>query len=265
MLPHRMRQMVGPWIFFDHAPSAELPIGEAVNVRPHPHINLATTTYLFEGEIFHRDSLGNEVSIHPRDLNIMVAGKGIVHSERERPECTQKERRLNLLQLWFALPESVEEIDPAFFHYNQSQIPEVTEEKAVIRVLIGSAYGVSSPAIQYSPTLYCTIKLAAGATIAIPDTVTERAVYVVSGSIQHLGKTITEHTMLIFNSSSQEITACEDSILALIGGEPLGKRYIWWNFVSSSRERIEQAKQDWKTKKFPIIPSDNEEFIPLPR
>ena len=264
VLPARQRRMVGPWVFFDHMGPADFAAGEGINVRPHPHINLATVTYLFEGEILHRDSLGSYQPIRPGDVNLMVAGKGITHSERERPEVARTAHRLNGLQLWLALPEADEEIDPAFYHYPDADIPRVDVDGVPVRVIMGSAYGMTSPVKVYADTLYVEVHLGAGQGITVPDA-EERAVYVVEGELTANGTAIPEHAMAVFtNAPGIELTATRDARIAIVGGQQLGDRYLEWNFVSSRRERIEQAKDDWKARAFPKVTGDEEEFIPLP-
>lgn len=263
-LPTARLKMVGPWIFFDHMGPAEFEPGDGINVRPHPHINLATVTYLFEGEILHRDSLGSFQPIRPGDVNLMVAGKGIVHSERERPEITAKRHRLHGLQLWLALPEEDEEMHPALYHYRADDIPQVDVNGVPVRVIMGQAYGVQSPVRTFAKTLYVEARLKAGQTLAIPDG-EERAVYVVEGHIQARGTPLPAHSMAVLNREEcVTIEAQEDSLIAVIGGEPLGKRFIEWNFVSSRKDRIDQAKTDWKNRSFPLVPGDSDEFIPMP-
>ncbi len=263
-LPTVERKMVGPWIFFDHFGPAVFPAGEGVNVRPHPHINLATVTYLFEGEILHRDSLGNLQTIGPGDINLMVAGRGIVHSERERPEVTAQEHGLHGLQLWMALPEKDEEVEPDFIHYPEVDIPTVTVDAVPMRVMMGCAYGVTSPVKTFAETLYVEAHMKAGQSITLPQA-EERAVYVASGSLETQGTSIPEHSMAVLASEPGiELRATSESRIALIGGEHIGKRYIEWNFVSSRKERIESARADWKAGHFPKVPGDEKEFIPLP-
>ena len=264
LLPSAKRTMVGPWIFFDHMGPADFPPGQGITVRPHPHINLATVTYLFEGEILHRDSLGSLQPIVPGDINLMVAGRGIVHSERERPEITATAHRLHGLQLWLALPEADEEIEPAFHHYPGADIPTRTIDGVPVRVLMGSAYGVTSPVKTFAETLYVEAHLKKGQRLALPE-VQERALYVVSGALRLGGMTLPEHSMAILSqAASVVVEADNDSRIALIGGEALGERFIDWNFVSSRKERIEQAKADWRAGRYPRVPGDEEEFIPLP-
>ncbi|WP_019024865.1 MULTISPECIES: pirin family protein [unclassified Thioalkalivibrio] len=264
VLPTAQRRMVGPWIFFDHMGPAHFPAGEGINVRPHPHIGIATVTYLFEGEILHRDSLGSLQAIRPGDLNLMVAGHGIVHSERERPEISAREHTQHGLQLWLALPEADEETDPAFHHYPEQAIPTVTVDGIPVRVMMGSVYGEQSPVRVFSETLYLEARLQPGQTLTLPDA-DERAVYVVSGELRAQDTAMPTHSMTIFSHQSGiAVTATTASTIALVGGAPVGERHIEWNFVSSRRERIEQAKQDWQDGRFPKVPGDEHEFIPLP-
>lgn len=265
LLPTAKRRMVGPWIFFDHMGPAEFSAGSGIDVRPHPHIGIATVTYLFEGEILHRDSVGSLQTIVPGDINLMVAGRGIVHSERERDEVRAADHRLNGLQLWLALPHEHEETDPAFHHYPGADIPSVTlENGAAVRVMIGSAYGVTSPVKQFSETLYLEARLSAGQQLQLPDA-PERALYVVSGELAAQDTQLPAHTMTVFTAQQGVmVTATRDTRLAIIGGAPVGQRFIEWNFVSSRKERIAEAKQDWKMRRFPLVRGDEDAFIPLP-
>jgi len=264
LLPTAQRQMVGPWIFFDHMGPADFPAGKGINVRPHPHINLATVTYLFEGEILHRDSLGSLQAIRPGDINLMVAGRGIVHSERERPEVTSRPHRLHGLQLWFALPEADEETDPAFLHYPSADIPRVEIGGVAAGVMMGSAWGVTSPVRTWAGALYVEAHLQAGQTLVLPDAA-ERALYVAEGELKAHDVALPEHSLAILDASpGVEIEAIRESRIALIGGEPISARFIDWNFVSSSKARIAQARADWQAGRFPKVPGDAEEFIPLP-
>ncbi|RLU00089.1 MAG: pirin family protein [Ketobacter sp.] len=264
VLPTRQRKMVGPWIFFDHMGPAEFAPGRGVNVRPHPHINLATVTYLFEGEILHRDSLGSLQAIRPGDINLMVAGKGIVHSERERPEITAQTHRLHGLQLWLALPGAQEEIEPAFYHYSSASIPALEREGVPIRVMMGTAFGVTSPVKTFADTLYVEAHLQPGQRLQLPEA-QERGVYVASGNLQAEDSALPEYSMTVFNNTPNvEVVAQTESRIAVIGGENLGHRFIEWNFVSSRKERIAQAKADWQAQRFPKVTGDEEEFIPLP-
>lgn len=263
-LPVRERRSIGPWVFFDEMGLAHFPAGEGVNVRPHPHINLATVTYLFTGEILHRDSLGSYQAIRPGDINLMVAGKGIVHSERERPEVNAVPHSLHGLQLWLALPEADEEIEPAFYHYPGAQIPTLEIADVPVRVLIGTAYGISSPVKTFFDTLYIEADLKTGQQLILPNAA-ERGLYIVSGEISLQGSVIGAQQLVVLNDAAGVcITAQSPCRIALIGGASIGKRYVDWNFVSSSKSRIEQAKADWRDGKFPTVPGDDEEFIPLP-
>jgi len=263
-LPVRERRTIGPWVFFDEMGLAHFPAGEGVNVRPHPHINLATVTYLFTGEILHRDSLGSCQAIRPGDINLMVAGKGIVHSERERPEVNAKPHSLHGLQLWLALPEADEEIEPAFYHYPSASIPALEIADVPVRVLIGTAYGISSPVKSFFDTLYIEADLKAGQQLVLPNAA-ERGLYIVSGEIRLQDSVIGAHQLVVLQSAEDVcITANTNTRIALIGGASIGKRYVDWNFVSSRKERIEQAKQDWQAGRFPKVPGDEQEFIPLP-
>ncbi len=264
LLPTAKRKMVGPWIFFDHMGPARFPAGKGVSVRPHPHIGIATVTYLFEGEILHRDSLGNLQPIRPGDINLMVAGRGIVHSERERAEVTATEHPLHGLQLWFALPEADEEIEPSFHHYPSDSIPTLRVSGVPVRVMMGSAYGVTSPVRVFSDTLYLEADLQAGQSLTLPDA-RERAVYVASGALKAKDTDMPNHSMTVFaDQPGITVRAAAASRIALIGGAPVGERVIEWNFVSSRNERIEQAKRDWADGRFPKVPGDEVEFIPLP-
>ncbi|MFP1133044.1 pirin family protein [Asticcacaulis sp. W401b] len=265
ILPYAKHRMVGPWIFFDHMGPAVFEPGKGTNVRPHPHINLATVTYLFEGHIHHRDSLGSDQVITPGAINLMVAGRGIVHSEREPLEGIDTTRQLHGLQLWHALPEADEEIDAAFFHYDAEEIPALTVEGVPVRVMMGTAYGVTSPVKTYAETLYLEARLSAGQALVLPDHVAERALYVVSGRAAVNGTPVEASHMVILNAGATvSVTTDAEAQLALIGGEPFTERHIYWNFVSSRKERIEQAKADWREGRFPKVPGDEIEFIPLP-
>jgi redox-sensitive bicupin YhaK (pirin superfamily) len=256
---------VGPWVFFDHMGPAVVPPGPGINVRPHPHINLATVTYLFDGEILHRDSLGSVQAIRPGDINLMVAGRGIVHSEREHPHAMARERRLHALQLWLALPQADEETEPAFHHYPGADVPALSVDGVPVRVLIGSAFGVSSPVKVFAQALYAEAQLQPGQRIAVPD-VPERAVYVAQGAIRAGNTTVPAHAMAVLRAGTGCVLEAQaPSRVAIIGGENLGPRFIDWNFVSSRKERIEQAKSDWRAGRFPKVPGDEIEFIPLPQ
>ena len=263
-LPSRTKKMVGPWIFFDHMGPARFKPGKGIDVRPHPHIGIATVTYLFEGEILHRDSLGSHQPIRPGDINLMVCGRGIVHSERETPARMAIDRTLHGLQLWHALPLDHEEIEPAFHHYADAEIPAVDVDGVPVRVMMGSAYGVTSPVRTFADTLYVEASLQPGQRLVLPPA-EERAVYVAGGRLRVGDTELPEFSMAVMaNEPGVVVEAAEASRIAIVGGEAFDKRYIEWNFVSSSRERIKQAKADWKAGRFDHVPGDEEEFIPLP-
>lgn len=263
-LPYSQQKMVGPWIFFDHFGPSDFLADTGIEVHPHPHINLATVTYLFEGEILHRDSLGNKQAIRPGDVNLMVAGRGITHSERESEDVHQKPHRLHGLQLWHALPVEDEECDPAFYHYPASALPHCSVNQVSIRVMMGSAYGFKSPVKTFANTLYAEAHMKVGDSLSLPEA-EELAVYVASGSVKIGEQVIDEFSMAILDSNHhEELVAVKDSRIAIIGGEKMSNRYIEWNFISSRKERIEQAKADWREGRFPKVFDDEIEFIPLP-
>jgi redox-sensitive bicupin YhaK (pirin superfamily) len=264
LMPTPEMRSVGPFVFFDHLGPAYFSPGKGIDVRPHPHIGLATITFLFEGEILHRDSLGKVQPIRPNEINWMTAGRGIVHSERTPPELRITGHTAHALQLWVALPEKDEETDPAFYHYDSTDLPFVEEEDKSIRVMIGEAFGVKSNVKTYSPTLYVAAELKAGAKIVAPDNVEERAVYVVAGALTAGEATVAKHSMAVFDETKGiELTATEDTTLAFIGGTGLGKRTVWWNLVATRKDLIEKAKQDWQEGRFQKVPGETE-FIPLP-
>lgn len=262
-LPAISQRSIGPWVFFDHFGPVEFKPGNGINVRPHPHINLATVTYLFEGEIFHRDSLGNALAVHPGAVNLIVAGKGIVHSERTRPELREQGYKLHGLQLWHALPDAFEEIDPAFYHTPADDLPEIIQDGVTLRVIMGAAFGVTSPVKTFSDTLYFEADMPDGSAFELPET-KEIGVYVVKGEGRIQGEVVPINSMTVLGASRQKIHAVGPTRLAGIGGEPLGKRFMEWNFISSRKERIEQAKADWRARSFPNVPGDETDFIPLP-
>jgi redox-sensitive bicupin YhaK (pirin superfamily) len=263
VLPSAERTMVGPFIFFDEMGPAVFPPGSGIDVRPHPHIGLATVTYLFDGEIVHRDSLGFVQSIEPGAVNLMTAGRGIVHSERAGPD-RALHSSMHGIQTWMALPTDQEETAPAFVHYPAAAVPQVALAGCRARIVIGSAFGATSPVATFSPTLYIDALLDAGADVELPADVSERAIYVVSGSVGVDAETYRPQTMLVIaTGAAPRISAREPCRIIIIGGEPVGQRRIWWNFVSSSRERIERAKADWRDGRFGTIAGDDE-FIPLP-
>jgi hypothetical protein len=263
VLPAAKRRMVGPFVFLDHMGPAVFPPGHGISVRPHPHIGLATITYLFEGEIVHRDSLGIRQLIQPGAVNLMTAGRGIVHSERAREDVAVTSR-LHGIQSWIALPLDLEETEPTFLHYPASSLPELTVDGGTVRVIIGSAYGLQSPVLTYSPTLYFEAALQANAKLAVLDEAAERGVYVVAGRVQVGGETYGEGMLAVLRGGvTVPLKAETDARVIVIGGTSVGPRHIWWNFVSSSEARIERAKQDWAEMRMGSVPGDDE-FIPLP-
>ncbi len=265
-LPSSERQMVGPFIFFDQMGPATFNSDEGIDVRPHPHINLSTLTYLFEGEILHRDSLGTEKLIQPGAVNWMKAGRGIVHSERTRPEIEASGQRLFGLQTWMALPLDAEEDEPEFIHRTADELPTFEGDGANGRLIAGSAFGETSPLQTASETLYCDLHLAAGKQLQIEADSEERAVYTISGGLLIDGQEFEPGQMIILKTGARiAVTALANARFVLIGGTAMeGPRYIWWNFVSSRRERIKQAAEDWRAGYFPTVPGDDKEFIPLP-
>lgn len=263
VLPSRERRMVGPFAFFDHMGPMEFPPGEGIQVRPHPHIGLATITYLFEGEIIHKDSLGFDQPIQAAAVNLMTAGRGIVHSERAGEDLNTLSK-LHGIQSWIALPADQEEREPSFLHYPAADLPDFDIDGVNIRLIMGEAYGSISPVLTYSPTLYLECRIPEGGEIALPGEYPERAAYVVSGAVKVDDRSYRHGVMAVFCSEKQaRISALQDSRVMIIGGASPGSRHIWWNFVSSSKERIEQAKADWKEGRFDSVPGDPE-FIPLP-
>lgn len=264
-LPTREKRMVGPWIFFDEMGPADFSPGQGVNVAPHPHIGLATVTYLFDGEILHRDSLGSEQVILPGDINLMVAGRGVVHSEREWPEVTNRAHSVHGLQLWLALPASAESSEPAFYHLSGIDLPTVAVEGVKVRILMGSAYGVSSPVPVFSPTLYLEAWLTQGQELRLPPA-QERAVYVVSGELDAGGQGLSAQTMAVLSDASDlRLRALSNAKIIVIGGDSLGERYIDWNFVATDKDLIEQARADWVAQRFAKVPGDEHDYVPLPR
>jgi redox-sensitive bicupin YhaK (pirin superfamily) len=265
-LPSAQKQMIGPFIFFDQMGPAEFLIGGGIDVRPHPHIGLATVTYLFEGEVWHRDSLGISQLIRPGEVNLMTAGRGIVHSERERSEVRQAPHRLFGIQCWAALPKSHEEAAPAFAHHAQDDLPRIAGEGKRVRLIMGRAYGAQSPVAYPHETLFAEAVLAPGAVLPLDADYDERAIYVASGEIDIAGDTFGEGRLLVFKPGDRiSVLAVTQARIMLLGGEPMdGPRHIWWNFVSSSKDRIDQAKADWRAGRFALVPGDEKEFIPLP-
>lgn len=271
-LPAPQRRVVGPFVFLDHMGPVDLAPGHGMDVRPHPHIGLATVTYLFSGEILHRDSLGSVQAIAPGDLNWMVAGRGITHSERSSAETRARGQHLHGLQAWVALPAANEEDEPAFYHHAAAELPTCELGGARLRVVAGSAFGLRSPVRVASPTMYVEAHLGASAELELDAEHAERAAYVIGGACTVIDEPTPEHGALaaralgVFHTGARvRLRADVDSHVMLLGGAPLdGPRYLDWNFVSSRKERLETAKQDWRAQRFPRVPGDDVEFIPLP-
>lgn len=265
-LPTARRRLVGPFIFFDRMGPAILRADQALDVRPHPHIGLSTVTYLFDGKIRHRDSLGTEMVIEPGDVNLMTAGRGIVHSERTPEELRGAPMSISGLQTWLALPDGKEEVAPVFENTAALHLPEIDAEGISGRVVIGALSGLQSPVTTASDTLYADLRLAPGASVKIPADAEERAIYTLEGEVSIASDRFPAERLLVFKPGDEIVVSSQTGAhFMLFGGASLGsKRYIWWNFVSSSKERIEQAKEEWKTGRFDIVPGDEEEFIPLP-
>ena len=265
-LPSARKQMVGPFIFFDQMGPALMQPGQGIDVRPHPHIGLSTVTWLFDGSIYHRDSLGSSQPISPGELNWMTAGRGIVHSERTAPPELARERKVFGIQSWVALPKQFEETAPAFDHVEAHRLPVVDERGISARIIAGSLYGATSPVKTHSDLFYADVQMAAGSALPLPVEHEERGVYVAEGEIEVAGQSFMEGRLLVFRPGDHiTLRAKGNARVMLLGGEPMdGPRYIWWNFVSSSKDRIEAAKDDWKQARFAIVPGDEKDFIPLP-
>lgn len=266
VLPTLQRKLVGPFIFLDHFGPFELGGERGVNVRPHPHIGLATVTFLFDGEILHRDSLGYVQPIRPGDVNWMIAGRGITHSERTPDEVRARGGVVHGVQCWVALPKTREEDEPSFAHHPAQSLPRQALPGGRLCVVLGEAYGVRSPVALASPTFYVEAELDAGTELELPEGYEERAAYVVEGAVLSDGRRFDEGHLLIFApGSAARVRSDVKSRVMLLGGAKLdGERHVYWNFVSSSLERIEEAKRDWKEGRFPKVPGDEVEFIPLP-
>ncbi|HVL57310.1 MAG TPA: pirin family protein [Burkholderiaceae bacterium] len=266
-VPSAQRRMVGPFVFFDQMGPATLEPGTGMDVRPHPHIGLATVTYLFDGEILHRDSLGTVQPIRPAELNWMTAGRGIVHSERTPPQLRAAGSRAFGIQAWVALPRAHEETEPQFVHYDDSQLPVLDEDGSRIRLLVGELLGARAPVRTLSPMLYADVTLQPGAQLALPPLFDELAFHVVEGQVQADGRDVSsgELAVLARGAHATVRAAAQPARLMLFGGEPLdGPRRLWWNFVASSKERIDRAAADWEAGRFPPVPGETE-FIPLPK
>ena len=267
ILPFRKRRMVGPFIFMDHAgPIMHGPaMASSMDVLPHPHIGLSTVSYLFGGKVTHRDSLGVEQIILPGEVNWMTAGSGIAHSERFEDPSALAGGELEMIQTWVALPEKDEEAAPSFTNYTPDQLPVYNDKGLWMRLIAGNAYGLGNDVKINSPLFYLHVVLQQGAAFELPKEYSERAFYIVKGSIEISGITYPAGQMVVFKKgASPMIRAKENTTLMVLGGEPLSERFIWWNFVSSRKERIEQAKEDWKQGRIILPPNDNKEFIPLP-
>lgn len=265
-LPSKARIMVGPFIFVDQFGPAHFDVGQGMDVRPHPHINLATVTYLFEGAIDHRDSLGTYATIRPGALNLMTAGKGIVHSERTPAAERSSGSPISGMQTWLALPDGKEEIDPAFEHVAADELPQIDGDGVVARVIMGSLWGVTAPTTQHAETIYADIAMNAGASLLIDAQADERGILVAMGSASLDGQALETHSLYILQPGvPMTLRASTDACVMLLGGEAFKTpRHVWWNFVSSSRDRINQAKDDWRAGRFPIVPGDDKESIPIP-
>ena len=265
-LPSARTRMVGPFIFFDHFGPAEFHAGSGLDVRPHPHIGLATVTYLFDGEIMHRDSLGTAMAIKPGEVNWMTAGRGIVHSERTRPEKRVDGEPIHGLQMWVALPAAKEEMEAAFAHHATAEFPVIKENGKNVRVVVGALYGAPSPVPAVHETIFGDVHLKAGTSLPLDADHEERAIYVIEGVVDISGDRFEPGRLLVFKpGDAPTITAINNAHFVIVGGAPMdGPRHIWWNFVSSRKERIEQAKADWKAGHFDKVPGDEIEFIPLP-
>lgn len=272
LLPYATHRMVGPFIFFDHMGPAKFAPGEGMDVRPHPHIGLATVTYLFNGQIFHRDSLGSEQLIEPGAINWMTAGKGIVHSERTPPAYRTSGGEMNGIQCWVALPEEHEEITPSFIHHPAHTLPEFEKSGAKFKLLLGSALEHKSPVKIHSDLFYLDAHFENGSTFEWPNEKRELAFYIVDGSLEVASQIYQQQTLLVVKVNARvQFKALEKTRLMILGGEPVGKRFIWWNLVSSSQERINEAKAEWSkagpqkgNPRFHPIPGDDQEYIPSP-
>lgn len=263
-LPKTGLKGVGPWLFFDHMGPHTFDAGQGFDVVPHPHINLATVTYLFEGEILHRDSSGNVQSITPGAINLMIAGSGIAHSERSPDALRQSGHTVHGLQLWHGLPETHEEVTASFHHYPAAAIPAITLNGVKIRLLIGEAFGLISPVQTFTQTLYAEYHLCTGQSAVVPEDVQELAVYAVDSTLRIDDQILLPRRLALLTTGSHQIYAEDRTSVVLIGGQSLGARYMWWNFVSSRKERIHQAMEDWKEYRFGAVYDDNDTPAPLP-
>lgn len=265
ILPFSERRMVGPYIFFDHMGPMDIPAGvdRRADVRPHPHIGLSTVTYLFSGEMMHRDSLGYEQAIRPGQVNWMTAGRGITHSERFEHARAHGDH-LHGIQAWVALPSDAEEVEPSFSHHSEADLPQWSDGGVHGQLIAGTAYGLTAAVATHSPQFYVHLSMERGSTTEIPGGYSERAVYIASGSIELGGVTYAAGNMLVLGSAPSWLRALEPSLVMLLGGEPVGERFLYWNFVSSSKERLAQAAADWKAGRMKLPDADDTEFTPLP-
>ncbi|BDU20925.1 pirin family protein [Dyella sp. GSA-30] len=266
LLPVLQARHVGPFVFYDHMGPAQFAPGRGMDVRPHPHIGLATVTWLFDGAIRHRDSLGSVADIRPGEVNWMTSGHGIVHSERTPPEERRDGQTVHGIQVWVALPQSDAEVDPEFHHHDASQLPRIERDGASLVLIAGTAYGQQSPVKVFAPMFFVQAHLKAGSELEWPSEHVERGLHVIDGEVQWGSLTVASQRIAVQSGEkAAPLRATQDSRVMLFGGAPLdGERHLWWNFVASSRERIEEAKQAWAEQRFPRIPGDDQEFIPLP-
>jgi redox-sensitive bicupin YhaK (pirin superfamily) len=265
ILPAIEQRAVGPFVFFDYFGPVEFAPGKGIDVRPHPHIGLATVTYLFEGSQMHRDTLGSVQEIQPGDVNWMTAGRGIAHSERTGPEVRARGHRMHGIQSWVGLPEADQDVAPSFQHAASRDLPTTERDGVTLKIVTGEAFGLKSPVKTFSPIFYVDAQLAGGATLDVAPEYEERAAFVVGGDVEVDGETHGDGTMVLLRAGATvRLRAVKAGRVMLLGGAPLGTRHLWWNFVSTSKERIEQAKADWKAGRFGTIPGDDKEFIPLP-
>jgi redox-sensitive bicupin YhaK (pirin superfamily) len=265
-LPHKQRTMVGPFIFFDQMGPAHLSAGQGIDVRPHPHINLSTVTFLQAGAILHRDSLGNRQRIEPGAVNLMTAGRGITHSERSPPDERASGPHLSGIQTWLAMPKAKEEMPPDFEHTPAGDLPVVDVDGTEVRLIMGEAWGKTSPVTCHAPTIYASLAIPSGGKVRIESEADERALYLLDGDVTVDGTSIEpQNLVLLAPGHTPVLKSHEGARLMLCGGAPMdGERHVWWNFVSSSRERINEAKRAWKAGEFDLPPDDHDEFIPLP-
>ena len=267
LLPQIARRSIGPFVFFDYFGPVEFPPGRGLDVRPHPHVGLATITYLFDGSMMHRDTLGSALEIAPGDVNWMTAGRGIAHSERTGDAVRAAGHRMHGIQSWVGLPQADEEAPPGFQHFGAAQLPEIENNGVSLRLIAGEAFGLASPVKVFSPIFYADARFAPGGALHYAAEHQERALLVIDGEIQTGGAEVHGPGAMLMLEAGEDVTLYAEGAarVMLLGGAPLdGERHIWWNFVSSSKDRIERAKQDWKDGKFGVIPGDDKEFIPLP-